>query len=177
VPYTYLSNLPSGLALKPSQTKSCPTILRRFPAAILTTEPWFPTHRSRDLYISLLSHQQSPPETTPPQPLVDDKLLMSALLLRAAEDVRRIHRLRVSKQALAALIQSGSLNEDVQARLGAAEKEMEAEVVDVVSEANSYRPGWGGWIFSSASEMVGRDKIKEILGNMDRVRIEEGEFA
>jgi translocation protein SEC66 len=102
---------------------------------------------------------------------------MSALLLRAAEDVRRIHRLRVSKQALATLIQSGSLNEDVQARLGAAEKEMEAEVVDVVSEANSYRPGWGGWIFSSASEMVGRDKIKEILGNMDRVRIEEGEFA
>jgi translocation protein SEC66 len=100
---------------------------------------------------------------------------MAALLLRASEDVRRIHRLRVSKQALAALIQSGGLNEDVQARFAAAEKEMEAEVVDVVSEANSYRQGWGQWVFASASEMVGRDKIKDVLSGIDKVRMEEGQ--
>ncbi|KAG7562379.1 hypothetical protein FFLO_02159 [Filobasidium floriforme] len=134
-------------------------------AAILTTEPWFPVHRPRDLYISLLSQQQTQP--------IDDRILMAALLLRASEDVRRIHRLRVSKQALAALIQSGGLNEDVQARFAAAEKEMEAEVVDVVSEANSYRQGWGQWVFASASEMVGRDKIKDVLSGIDKVRMEE----
>lgn len=137
-------------------------------AAILTTEPWFPTHRPRDLYISLLSQQASQP--------IDDRILMAALLLRAGEDVKRIHRLRISKQALGALIQSGGLNEDVQARFAAAEKEMEAEVVDVVSEANSYRQGWGQWVFASASEIVGREKIKEVLGGIDKVRMEEGEL-
>ena len=52
---------------------------------------------------------------------------------------------------------------------------MEAEVVDVVSEANSYRQGWGQWVFASASEMVGRDKIKDVLSGIDKVRMEEGQ--
>lgn len=102
---------------------------------------------------------------------------MSALLLRAAEDVRRIHRLRTSKQAMAPLLQSGSLNDDIQIKFAAAEKEMEAEVVDVVSEANSYRAGWGQWIFASASEIVGRDKIRDVLAGIDKTRIAEGELS
>jgi len=78
---------------------------------------------------------------------------------------------------MTALLQSGSLGEDVQARFNAAEKEMEAEVVDVVSEANNFRQGWGGWIFASASEMVGREKIKDVLSGIEKVRVDEGEFG
>ena len=78
---------------------------------------------------------------------------------------------------MTALLQSGSLGEDVQARFNAAEKEMEAEVVDVVSEANNFRQGWGGWIFASASEMVGREKIKDVLSGIEKVRVDEGELG
>ena len=47
--------------------------------------------------------------------------------------------------------------------------------MDVVSEANNFRQGWGGWIFASASEMVGREKIKDVLSGIEKVRVDEGE--
>ena len=91
-------------------------------------KPWFPSHPSRDIYITLLSS---------PSP-VPDSLLKSALLVRATADVKRIWRLRDDKAALNSLHQRGLIGDDTMTRFGAAEKELEAEIVDVVQEANTF---------------------------------------
>ncbi|KAJ9100067.1 hypothetical protein QFC19_005747 [Naganishia cerealis] len=120
--------------------------------------------RARDLYITLL--QADPP--------TDDKILMSALLCRAVTDVKRIWQLRDSKQALNILVQKGSLGDETVARFAAAEKELEAEVVDVVAEANTFKQGWGQWIFASASEIAQREKLRTVLEGLPKIKQEQG---
>jgi len=122
--------------------------------------PWFPTHPERDLYVSLL--QKNAP----------DSLLKAALLRRAVEDVTRILRIREDKAALQALIQKGSVGDDLWSSCLAAEKEMEVELLEVMSEANTFRQGWGQIIFGSASEIMHHDKIKEALNRMPTIRSE-----
>jgi len=100
-------------------------------------------------------------------------MLMSALLNRATEDVRRIWKIRDAKQALQVLIQRGSLGDETSTRFAAAEKELEAEVIEVVAEANTFKQGWGQWIFASASEMATKDKVKQAYRDIDSVRLEE----
>ena len=99
---------------------------------------------------------------------------MSALLCRAVTDVKRIWQLRDSKQALNILVQKGSLGDETVARFAAAEKELEAEVVDVVAEANTFKQGWGQWIFASASEIAQREKIKSVLEGLPKIKQEQG---
>lgn len=101
---------------------------------------------------------------------------MSALLCRAVTDVKRIWQLRDSKQALNILVQKGSLGDETVARFAAAEKELEAEVVDVVAEANTFKQGWGQWIFASASEIAQREKIKSVLEGLPKIKQEQGEI-
>ncbi|MCO5573881.1 hypothetical protein L7F22_027656 [Adiantum nelumboides] len=88
-------------------------------------------------------------------------------------DVRRIIRMRDDKQALAVLLQKGSIGDETMARFGMAEKELEAEILDVVSEANTFKEGWGQLIFPSASEMVAHLKHKEVYYDIHKQRAEE----
>jgi len=122
-------------------------------------EPWFPRHPERDLYISLLQ------KTDPPTP---DSLLKAALLRRAVADVTRIVRIREDKPAIQALIQKGTVGDDLWTSCQLAEKELEAELMEVVAEANTFHPGWGQFIFGSASEILGHERIKEFLATIDR---------
>ncbi|KAF2146928.1 uncharacterized protein K452DRAFT_263160 [Aplosporella prunicola CBS 121167] len=108
--------------------------------------PWFPPHLTRNIYLSLL-HIES-------EPKVPDSVLKAALLRRAVDDIHRIVELRSSKQALQVLLQRGSVGDDLWQRFQRAEKEVEAELRDVVSEANAFAPGWGQTIFQNASEMA-----------------------
>ena len=94
--------------------------------------------------------------------------------MRATADVKRIWRLRDDKQALEALRQKGLLGDDTFARFAAAEKELEAEIVDVVSEANTFRPGWGSIIFQTATEMAQAEKTREVVLNIPRIKAKEG---
>jgi translocation protein SEC66 len=135
------------------------------PAEKTSFEPWFPAHPTRDIYITLLSS---------PNP-VPDSLLKSALLVRATADVRRIWRLRDDKAALNSLHQRGLIGDDTMARFAAAEKELEAEIVDVVQEANSFRQGWGGMIFATATEMAQAEKTRETVMNIPKIKAMEGE--
>jgi len=125
-------------------------------------EPWYPTHPERDLYVSLL--QADPP--------VHHSLLKAALLRRATADVARIVRIREDKMALQALVQKGSVGDDLWNSCVSAEKELEAEVVEVVEEANTFRPGWGQFIFASAGEIMTHEKIKESLSKLPALREE-----
>ncbi|KIJ44008.1 hypothetical protein M422DRAFT_60175 [Sphaerobolus stellatus SS14] len=119
--------------------------------------PWWPTHPERDTYIALL--QQS----DPPAP---DYLLKAALLRRAVADVARIHSIREDKGAATILVQKASVGDDILTRLQAAEKELEAEILEIVAEANSFKEGWGAFIFQTASEILANEKTRKLWISM-----------
>jgi len=62
--------------------------------------------------------------------------------------------IRSAKQALSILLARGSVGDELWQRFLRAEKEMEEELKDVVTEANALAPGWGHTIFQSANEMA-----------------------
>ena len=65
---------------------------------------------------------------------VPETVLKAALLRRAVEDIRRLMELRSQKPALSNLLQKGSVGDDLWQRFLRAEKEMEEEFRDVISE-------------------------------------------
>ncbi|KAH9842637.1 Pre protein translocase subunit Sec66-domain-containing protein [Rhodofomes roseus] len=132
--------------------------------ATLVYEPYFTQHRERDLYISLLQ------KTDPPAP---ESLLKAALVRRAMTDVTRILRLREDKPALQILLQKGSIGDDLWNSLLSAEKEMEAELLEVAAEANSYVEGWGQVIFQTASEMMANERMRSFLERIPALRVEK----
>jgi len=134
---------------------------RRRAASRLAKDPWFPSHPERDTYITLL--QQNPP--------AHETLLKAALLRRAAADVKRLIRIREDKQALNNLVQKGSVSDELWTRFLATEKELEAEIVEVVTEANTFREGWGQIIFQSANEVVQNDKFRDTYAQLVKAKI------
>lgn len=100
-------------------------------------EDWFPAHRQRDIYLSLLHldpAEASEGDGEKKLSKVPDSVLKAALMQRAVEDIRRIVQLRTAKPALQTLLQRGSVGEELWQRFLRAEKEMEEEVKDVVNE-------------------------------------------
>lgn len=75
-------------------------------------------------------------------------------------NVHRILRLREDKPALQALLQKGSIGDDLWASLLAAEKELEAEIMETAAEANTFVEGWGQLIFQTATEMIHNEKMR-----------------
>ncbi|KAH7107495.1 Pre protein translocase subunit Sec66-domain-containing protein [Auriculariales sp. MPI-PUGE-AT-0066] len=134
---------------------------RKRVAARLAENPWFPSHPDRDTYVTLLQQRD------PPAPEV---VLKAALLRRAVGDVHRILRIKEDKGALNNLVQRGAVGDDLWTRFLATEKELEAEIVEVMSEANSFREGWGQIIFQTASEIVNNEKTREQYGNLNRAK-------
>ena len=68
-----------------------------------------------------------------------DSILKAALLQRACEDIKRILAVRSAKQPLSQLLQRGSVGDELWQRLLRAEKEIEAELKDVVEEVMLYQ--------------------------------------
>ncbi|WVQ74522.1 hypothetical protein IAR50_004123 [Cryptococcus sp. DSM 104548] len=153
-PVAYISVLVTAMAI-------FSRIYRRRKAVAKTSfAPYFPTHPARDIYISLLSN-------SPPTP---DNLLKSALLARAIVDIQRLAQIRDDKLALNNLHTRGLIGDDTMARFAVAEKELEAEVLDVISEANSFKEGWGQFIFGTASEAAQAEKTRNTVMNMHIIR-------
>jgi translocation protein SEC66 len=130
-------------------------------------EPYFPRHRERDIYVSLLQ------KTDPPTP---EHLLKAALVRRAVTNVSRIMRLREDKPALQNLLQKGSIGDDLWNSLLAAEKELEAEILETAAEANTFVEGWGQIIFQTATEVLHAEKMRSIVEQIVVVRAEKGEL-
>ncbi|GAA5861684.1 hypothetical protein JCM8547_000704 [Rhodosporidiobolus lusitaniae] len=135
-------------------------IYRKRQAKQAPAEPWFPPHKSRDIYVSLLS--LDPP---PPRPI-----LVAALLRRAMDDVKLIWSVRDAKQSLQVLLQKGQIGDELWERFLLAEKELEAEIVEVVGEANTFEPGYGGKIFNVASDMVSHERWKDVYRDINKKR-------
>ncbi|KAJ6596822.1 translocation protein sec66 [Mycena vulgaris] len=123
-------------------------------AASKSLPPYFPSHAERNAYVTLLQ------KTNPP---ASDSLLKSALVRRAMADVQRVLRLREDKPALQNLLQKGSIGDDLWNSLLAAEKELEAEIMEVVAEANTFVEGWGQVIFPTANEMIANEKMRSLF--------------
>ncbi|KAL8940774.1 MAG: hypothetical protein Q9211_002117 [Gyalolechia sp. 1 TL-2023] len=166
VPFAYLGILVGSLATFSSLYR------KRKAARSSSLEPWFPTHLQRDIYLSLLHLDPEPGKDKPPT--VPDGVLKAALLQRATEDIKRILEVRSAKQALSNLVQRGSVGDDLWQRFLRAEKEIEAELRDVVEEANALQANWGQTIFQSANEMhhnaTLRAKLSEIQAKGKRDR-------
>lgn len=128
-------------------------------------EAYFPTHHERDIYVTLLG------KTDPP---ASEALLKAALVRRAMTDVNRIIKLREDKPALQNLLQKGSIGDDLWNSLLAAEKELEAEILEVAAEANSFVDGWGSIIFQTATEMIHNEKMRALLEQIPAARAEKG---
>ncbi|KAI5365872.1 Putative translocation protein Sec66 [Septoria linicola] len=131
-------------------------------------ESWFPPHKARDLYLSLLHMDPSEGASEDEKKLkqVPDNVLKAALLKRAVEDIQRIVQLRTGKPALQTLLQRGSVGDELWQRYLRAEKEMEEEVKDVVNEANAFAPDWGQIIFQSANEINQNRLLKERIAEL-----------
>ncbi|KAK4896838.1 Translocation protein S66 [Elasticomyces elasticus] len=147
------------------------TYRKRQLAKAAKLEPWFPSHRQRDIYLSLLHLDPSEQADAGEKALVKlskvpDSVLKAALLQRALEDIKRIVQLRQAKPALQTLLQRGSVGDDLWKRFLTAEQEMEAEVKDVVNEANAFSDNWGQVIFQSANEMNQNLLIKQRLAEI-----------
>lgn len=116
------------------------------PAESANLAPWFPPHLQRNIYLTLLHLE---PEASggdgqeKKAPKVPDSVLRAALLRRAVEDIHRIIQIRSAKQACGALLQRGSVGDDLWQRFLRAEKEMEEELRDVVMEVSGFSRGFG----------------------------------
>jgi len=126
-------------------------------------EPYFPSHPERNAYVTLLQ------KTDPP---ASDTLLKAALVRRAVADVQRVMRIREDKPALQGLLQKGSIGDELWNSLLSAEKEMEAEILEVVGEANSFVEGWGQAIFPTANEIIANEKMRSVYEHTTEVKIQ-----
>ncbi|KAA1080556.1 translocation protein S66 [Puccinia graminis f. sp. tritici] len=154
VPFGYITFLVGLLWLFSRHYRS--RALRRKPPP-----PWFPDpHTARDVYISLLSMDPPPSQS----------VLVAALLARAMTDVKRIMSLKEAKQAMTNLLQKGQVGDELWERLLMAEKELDVELSEVVAEAEEYSQGWGGAIFSIASEALQSTMSQEIYKDIPKQR-------
>jgi len=131
-----------------------------------TVEPYFGPHQERNAYVTLLQMDPQPPES----------VLKAALMRRAMQDVYRLIRIREDKPALQALLQKGSVGDDLTTSLNAAEAELSAEILEVVHEANSFVPNWGQFIFPSASEIVANERTRAVFDKIPSLKEELGAY-
>lgn len=94
--------------------------------------PWFGPNLQRNVYLSLL--HLGPEDGNEKSPRVPDSVLKAALLRRAVEDIERLIQIKTAKQACSSLLLRGSVGDDLWQRFQRAEKEMEEELRDVVTE-------------------------------------------
>jgi translocation protein SEC66 len=163
LPFAYLMVLGGALM-------TFSTIYRKRKAAeSANLAPWFVPHLQRDIYLSLL--HMTPEDGAEKSPRIPDSVLRAALLRRAVEDIHRLIAIKSAKQACSSLLQRGSVGDDLWQRFQRAEKEMEEELRDVVTEANALAPNWGQSIFQSAHEIAAntahRERLDEVLAQTE----------
>jgi translocation protein SEC66 len=162
IPIAYLSILVGSMATFSYLYR------RRQHLSKLRLAPYFPPHTTRNVYLSLLHLPDTEKSTKVP-----DSVLRAALLSRAMTDIHRIMEVRTRKPALATLLQRGVVGDEIYQRLLRAESELEAELKDVVAEANALAPNWGQTIFQSAGEMVQNQLLREKLDKIKSTIPEE----
>lgn len=130
------------------------------------SEPYFARHYDRDVYVSLLQREDA--EASP------DALLKAALLKRAATNMARLARIKEDKPALHNLHQRGCVGEGLWKDALAAEKELQAEIIETMNEAESFTPGWGHLIHASGQEIAQNESTLKLLRSTEDRKREAG---
>ena len=147
-------------------------------------EPWFGEHLTRRIYLTLLEQSSAAKSGTGTEKAqkVPDSVLRAALLARSTTNIQRLVQLRAQKQPLTTLQQRGCIGDALVQRFNLAEKEMDAELRDCVTEANALAgPGtngvqgqaWGQSLFQSAGEVVNQDNLRKAIANIESQRENE----
>ncbi|KAJ3216731.1 translocation protein S66 [Dinochytrium kinnereticum] len=127
------------------------TVLKRIKAASASAKSkpggYFPPHLQKNQYEELA-------EMYSPEDEAGLKILTSALVRRAMVDVQRIWQIREEKPSLQNLVRTGVLGEEMMEKITLAEKELEVEVQDIMTEADLYKAGWGKTIFQEATQFI-----------------------
>ena len=66
------------------------------------------------------------------------------------------------------------MSDDLWNALLSTEKELEAEILEVMQEANSFVEGWGQIIFTTAGEMVANEKFRKIFDSIPEEKAKLG---
>ncbi|WFD42467.1 Translocation protein S66 [Malassezia psittaci] len=99
--------------------------------------------------------------------------LQGALLARAVEVLKSMNELRSDKQALAALLERGSVGDDAAVLLETMDNDIRKEVMEIVREAGKFDQSWSKLIFQSANEVLANLRCRDILLDITKQREEE----
>ncbi|KAL2912971.1 Translocation protein S66 [Polyrhizophydium stewartii] len=126
---------------------------------------YFPLHTAKYEYEELA-------EQFSPEDPFGQMVLISSLMKRAVEDVRRVLKIREEKPPLQQMVRDGIVGEELFDRIVRAEQELEAELQMVMEDAEMYREGWGKTIFQEASQ-IAQQQIQQIWQAQAQARLEE----
>lgn len=99
--------------------------------------------------------------------------LQGALIARAVAALRNMSTLRSDKQALAALLERGSVGDDAAVLLETMDEDIRAEVMAIVREAGRFEQSWSKLIFQSAGEISSNLRYRDVLLEINKQREEE----
>lgn len=85
-------------------------------------------------------------------------------------DVERIKVIQEGEPALKQLLEKGQIGDDTWNHFLETKKELEAELYEVVGEANTFREGWGNIMIAHASDMIQHQKNKDVFDKMEEAR-------
>ena len=154
---------------------------RRKALAATRLKPWFPPHLTRQIYLTLLEQASTASSSakgasnTASPTKIPDSVLRAALLRRATTDIHRLIQIRNAKPAIGQLLQRGAVGDELWQRFQIAEKEMEAELREVVGEANALGLNWGQTIFQNAGECAHAEHLRGKLAEIEAERVGEKE--
>ena len=133
------------------------------------------TQPARAIYKALSEIQEAYPDEPAESEewIVPRETLQASLLARAVAVLRIMSRLRLDKQALQSLLESGSLGDDAATMLEAKETEIRDEAFQIVREANRFHPSWGRLIFENANQISSNLNHRDILLNISKQRTDE----
>lgn len=131
---------------------------------------------AKPIYEALAAIQEDlPPMDAPPGEWVVPKpTLQAALIVRAADSLRRMTLLQQDKHALSALLERGSIGDDATTMLEAAEGQLQSELMDIQTSAAAFHESWSKLIFESASQVLANHLHRQIVDGIDKQREEEG---
>lgn len=86
------------------------------------------------------------------------------------EAISRLMSIKNNKNSLQILMGKGLVGDEFWLMFLEAEKELEAEIREVVEEAQSYKPGWGQFILAHANDMVQHEKSKKLFNGIESAR-------
>ncbi|WFD02725.1 Translocation protein S66 [Malassezia obtusa] len=99
--------------------------------------------------------------------------LQGALIARAVNALKSMSELRSDKQALATLLERGSVGDDAAVLLETMDNDIRKEVMSIVREAGRFDQSWSKLIFQSANEILSNLRCRDILMDIGKQREEE----